>query len=57
MRRKVEDSIPDEVIGFFSIGLNPSSHSPPTTVDVKNAWIYTSTPPTRLHGVMLNKLG
>jgi len=24
------------------------------TVEVKNAWIYTSTPPIRLHGVVLS---
>jgi hypothetical protein len=26
----------------------------PTSADMKNTWIYTSTPPIRLHGVVLN---
>jgi hypothetical protein len=30
-------------------------HSPPTSVEVKKMWIYTSTP-IRLHGVVLNYL-
>jgi hypothetical protein len=29
-------------------------HSPPSNAEVKNAWNYTSTPPIRLHGVMLS---
>jgi len=29
-------------------------HSPPSSSEVKNAWSYTSTPPIRLHGVVLN---
>jgi hypothetical protein len=29
-------------------------HSPPTSTEVKKMWIYTSTPPIRLHGVVLN---
>jgi hypothetical protein len=29
-------------------------HSPPSTAEVKNAWRYNSTPPTRLHGVVLS---
>jgi hypothetical protein len=29
-------------------------HSPPSSAEVKNEWIYTSTLPVRLHGVMLN---
>jgi hypothetical protein len=28
--------------------------SPPTSAEVKNAWSYTSTPPIRLHGVVLS---
>jgi len=28
-----------------------ADHSPPSTVEVKNDWSYTSTPPIRLHGV------
>jgi hypothetical protein len=30
-----------------------ADHSPPSSVEVKNAWSYTSTPPVRLHGVVL----
>jgi hypothetical protein len=29
-------------------------HSPPSSAEVKNAWSYTSTPPIRLHGVVLD---
>jgi hypothetical protein len=29
-------------------------HSPPSSAEVKNAWSYTSTPPTRLHGVVFS---
>jgi hypothetical protein len=29
-------------------------HSPPSSANVKNAWSYTSTPPIRLHGVVLS---
>jgi hypothetical protein len=29
-------------------------YSPPSSAVVKNAWSYTSTPPVRLHGVVLN---
>jgi hypothetical protein len=28
-----------------------SDHSPPSSVEVKNVWSYTSTPPIRLHGM------
>jgi hypothetical protein len=30
-----------------------ADHSPPSSVEVKNAWRYTSTPPIRLHDVVL----
>jgi hypothetical protein len=30
-----------------------ADQSPPPSADVKNAWSYTSTPPIRLHGVVL----
>jgi hypothetical protein len=30
-----------------------ADHSPPCRAEVKNAWSYISTPPTRFHGVML----
>jgi hypothetical protein len=29
-------------------------HSPPSSAKVKNAWSYTSTPPIRLHVVVLS---
>jgi hypothetical protein len=31
-----------------------NDHSPPSSAEVKNAWNYTSTPPVRLHGVVLS---
>jgi hypothetical protein len=31
-----------------------ADHSPPCSAEVKNAWHYTSTLPTRLHGVVLS---
>jgi hypothetical protein len=31
-----------------------ADHSPPSNVEVENAWSYTSTPPIRIHGVVLN---
>jgi hypothetical protein len=31
-----------------------ADHSPPPSAEVKNAWSYTSTPPTRLHDVVLS---
>jgi hypothetical protein len=31
-----------------------ADHSPPSSVEVKNAWSYNSIPPTRLHSVVLN---
>jgi hypothetical protein len=31
-----------------------ADHSPPSSADVKNAWSYTSTPPIRLHVVVLS---
>jgi hypothetical protein len=33
---------------------NKADHSTPSIVEDKNSWIYTSTPPIRLHGVVLN---
>jgi hypothetical protein len=32
-----------------------ADHSPPSSAEVKNLWRYTSTPPIRLHGVLLSK--
>jgi len=31
-----------------------ADQSPPSSTQVKNAWIYTSTSPKRLHGVVLS---
>jgi hypothetical protein len=31
-----------------------ADHSPPSSAEVKNTWSYTSTPPIRLHGVVLS---
>jgi hypothetical protein len=31
-----------------------ADHSPPSSAEVKNAWSHTSTPPIRLHGVVLS---
>jgi hypothetical protein len=31
-----------------------ADHSPPSSVEVKNVWSYTSTPPIHLHGVVLS---
>jgi hypothetical protein len=42
--------------GSFSRGKRPgceTDNSPPSSAKVKNAWSYTSTPPIRLHGVVL----
>jgi hypothetical protein len=30
-----------------------ADHSPPSSAEVKNAWSYISTPPIRIHGVVL----
>jgi hypothetical protein len=30
-----------------------AAHSPPSIAEAQNAWSYTSTPPIRLHGVVL----
>jgi hypothetical protein len=42
--------------GFFLGVKRPgreADHSRPSSAEVKNTWIYTSTPPVRLHGVVL----
>jgi hypothetical protein len=33
-----------------------ADHSSPTSAEVKKTWIYTSTPPIRLHGAVLSEL-
>jgi hypothetical protein len=44
--------------GAFSLGVKRQGreayHSPPSSAEVKNAWSYTSTPPTGLNGVVLS---
>jgi len=32
-----------------------ADHLPPSSAEVKNAWIYACTPSVRLHGVVLSK--
>jgi hypothetical protein len=34
-----------------------ANRSPPSSAEVKNAWSYISTPPMRLHGVVLRAQG
>jgi len=42
---------------FVEVKLSESEadYSPPSSVKVKNAWRYTSTPPIRLNGVVLSQ--
>jgi hypothetical protein len=46
------------VPGALSLGVKwqgrEADHSPPSSAEVKTAWSYTSTPPIRLHGVVLS---
>jgi hypothetical protein len=43
--------------GVFSLGIkrpeHEADHSPVSSAEIKNAWSYTSTPPIRLHSVVL----
>jgi hypothetical protein len=45
--------------GALSLGVRrprcEADHLPPSSVEFKNAWSYTSTPPLRLHGVVLSE--
>jgi hypothetical protein len=45
------------VPGDLSLGVQQTGrevdHSPPSSVEIKNVWICTSTPAVRLHGVVL----
>jgi hypothetical protein len=45
------------ILGALSSGVKQpgreTNHSLPTSAEVKNTWIYTSTPSIRLHGVLL----
>jgi hypothetical protein len=47
------------VPGALSLGLKrpgrEADHSPPSSAEVKNAWSCISTPPIRLHGVVLSQ--
>jgi hypothetical protein len=45
-------SYPMGTEGSFTGG--KADHSPQTSAEVKKMWIYTSTPPIRPHGVILN---
>jgi hypothetical protein len=46
------------VLGAVSPGVKrperEADHSPPANTEVKKMWIYTSTPPLRLHGIVFN---
>jgi hypothetical protein len=46
------------VPGALSLGVKrpgrEADHSPPPSAEVKNTWSYTSTPPIRIHGVVLS---
>jgi len=46
------------ISGALSLGVKrpgrEADHSPSSSSEVKNAWSYTSTPPIRLHGVVLS---
>jgi hypothetical protein len=46
------------VLGALSLGVKrpgrEADHLPPSSAEVKNAWSYTSTPPIRLHGMVLS---
>jgi len=46
------------VPGAFSMGAKrpgrETDHSPTSVAEIKNAWSYTSTPPMRLHVVVLS---
>jgi hypothetical protein len=46
------------VPGALSLGVKrqgrEADHPPPSSAEFKNAWSYTSTPPIRLHGVVLS---
>jgi len=39
--------------GSFPWVKRKADYSPPSSAELKNAWSYTSTPPIRLHGVVL----
>jgi len=39
---------------FPGVAVRDADHSPRSSTEVKNLWNYTSTPPIRLHGVVIN---
>jgi hypothetical protein len=47
-------SLPAEEFSTLTTFHTEAGHSPTSSAEVKNAWIYTSTPPIRLHGMMLS---
>jgi hypothetical protein len=42
------------VTDFDDLTESEGDTSPPSSVEVKNAWSYTSTIPIRLHGIVLS---
>jgi hypothetical protein len=58
-RRRGPTSLPSSgCLGLFPEGRSDTGrkadHSTQSSAEVKNAWIYTSTPQKYLHGVVLN---
>jgi hypothetical protein len=46
--------VPEDLsLGVKRLG-READHSPPSSAEVKNVWSYTSTPPIRLHDVVLS---
>jgi hypothetical protein len=45
---------PEYKLHVYRVLGGEADHSPPTSAEVKNTWIYTSIPLIRLHGVVLN---
>jgi hypothetical protein len=46
--------VPDALFSGVKRPGREADHSPPASAEVKKMWFYTSTPPKRLHGVVLN---
>jgi len=46
--------VPGAVCLKINRQLRKTDHSTPSSAEVKNAWMYTSTPSIRLHGVVLS---
>jgi hypothetical protein len=47
-------SVPEDFTTGVKQPGQEAHHSPPSIVEVKNGWSYIPTPPTRIHGVVLN---